>query len=255
MMKKLLFILLAVFVVYSCTDDSAEPIVNAKDYYPLSIGSWYEYKLDSIIYDDFDNSVTLKEWSLLVEIDDVITDGEGEELTRVVRKLRPRNSNTAYQIESIWFVKQSSNRIESIEENLRFIKLLSPIVEGKTWEGNRFIDPEGNDNPNASTRFYQDWDYAYQSVNESMTIGNTTFENVVHVNQSDDFGGPGTINHFISNEYYAKDIGLIKKRMEIVVENCGVPNCSEKELPILERTSGRKGFILDMELTNYNVAD
>lgn len=39
----------------------------------------------------------------------------------------------------------------------------------------------------------------------------------------------------------------------MIVENCPAEPCSEKTLPVLQRTKKRKGFILDMKLVNYEI--
>ena len=259
-MKKLLPFIGCLFLLFgfftACdSDDSSEDFDNGTAYVPLTEGSWYEYKLDSTLFDDFDNSVVQKEWDLRVEIGEQITDGEGDQLIKINRYQRPRNSSEEYSLDRVWFAKIVNGRLETFEDNLHFIKLVFPVTEGKTWEGNQFISPQGNDNPNTSTQFYEDWEYEYVSVGEAFTVQGMNFSDVMQVNQTDQFGGPGAINHFISNEWYAHNVGLIKKRMEIVVENCGAENCSEKEKPVLERTQLRKGFILDMELTDYLIAD
>lgn len=258
-MKQFSFFAIAIvftaIIFISCSsDDSPAEFDSGVGYFPLTENSWYEYELDSIIFNDFDNSETLKQWDLRVEIGDTITDGEGDELIKLNRYLKPRNSTEAYEFDRVWFVKLNNGRLETFEDNLHFIKLIFPITAGKTWEGNQFINPQGNDNPNTSTQFYNNWDYQYNTVGEAATVQGENFSEVTHVRQVNEFGGPGAINHFVADEWYAKHVGLIKKRMEIVVENCGADNCSEKNLPVLERSQLRKGFILNMELTNYQVA-
>lgn len=242
-------ILIGFISLTSCSSDDATEVDTGSEYIQLSEGSWFEYKLDSTIYDDFDNSVTLYEWDLRVEIGETFTEN-GRELIRMRRFLKPRSSDGEYNYQKTFFASLQNGRLETFEDNLHFVKFLLPAVEGKTWKGNEFISPQGNDNPNTSTQFYEDWDYTYESLGESMDIQGQAFNDVAHINQSDRFGGTGAINHFISDEWYAYGVGLVKKRMEIVVENQGD---SDKTIPVLEREEGRKGFILDMEITNYHI--
>lgn len=243
-------------LLYACSSDEGQvEFNNGINYIPLTEGSWYEYRLDSTIFNDFDNSVTEKHWDLRIEIGETINEGEGDELVKINRFLRPANTSQHFTFDKVWFAKIVNNRLVTFEDNLHFIKLVFPVIEGKTWFGNQFIAPQGNDNPNTSTQFYSNWEYSYESVGQPETVQNTNYSDVVHVNQANEVGGPGAIQHFVADEWYAYNIGLIKKRMEIVVENCGANNCSEKQLPVLERSQLRKGFILNMELTDYQIAE
>ncbi len=251
------FLLLFIaFFVTSCDEDDASttetPDVGL-DYKPLVEGAWLEYRLDSVIYDDFDNSVTTRSYDLRLEYADEFTDGTAGKIRRVKRFIKPANSTEEYSLETIWFEKIENNRLETYEDNLHFIKLAFAPYEGRTWQGNAFIAAQGNDNPTTSTRYYKDWDYIIESVDQAMTISDQAFDNVLLVNQHDEVGGPGAIQTLVSKEWYAKGVGLVKKQMQMVVENCGEPNCSEKNLPVLDRTKGRKGYSLNMEITDYNI--
>jgi len=253
--KQILFFLPVFFLLFfSCVDDDnpAQPIDEAFDYVPLTEGSWYEYALDSVIYNDFDNTVVTRQYDLRVEIGDSFQQN-GETVTRMLRYLKPRGSAQEFELETVWFGLIKNNRFETFEENLHFIKFLFPPIEGTTWDGNTFIQGEGNDNPTTSTLYLEGWEYEVISANQPETIQGETFSNVTKVMQVDQPGGAGAIQHLVAEEWYARDVGLIKKRMELVVENCGAPGCSEKELPVLDRTNLRKGYTLNLEIVDYQI--
>ena len=237
------------------SDEGSTEFDNGSAYIPIKEGSWYEYKLDSIIYNDIDNSEVEKSWLLRIEIGETITNSQGVEVVKLNRYLKEPNSNSDYSFDKVWFARIVNGRLETFEENLHFVKFLLPVTEGKTWQGNQFIQPSGNDNPNQSTAFYENWDYVFTNLRQDVTVQGSTYKDVVEVEQVNKPGGPGAINHLVASEWFAKDIGLIKKRMEIVVENCGADNCSDKSKPVLERNRLRKGFILNQELIDYNIVD
>ncbi len=252
MKHKLLYLFSILIFVFACASDDPEAVDEAFDYIQLTQGSWYEYALDSTIYDDFDNSVVTRSYDLRVEIDDTFLQN-GLETTRMLRYIRPSGSEEEFELETVWFATINNNRLETVEENLRFIKFIFPPFEGLTWEGNVFIAGEGNDNPTTSTRFYEGWNYEVISADQPETVQGTTFDQVAHISQVDEPGGPGAIQHLVSDEYYARGVGLIKKRLELVVENCGTPGCSDKSLAVLDRENLRKGYILNLELTDYQI--
>lgn len=247
---------IVLFGFTSCKNDAPKTIEieDGSNFYPLTIGSTFEYRLDSTIYNDFDNSEVKREWDLKVIYDSKLKDGTGDEIMKLKRFIKPRGeSEEAYKLQDVWSLKLANGKLETFEENLHFVKLVFPIKENKSWNGNIYIAPTGNENPNSSTKFYENWDYKYNSTNTSETILDKTYENVTKVSQINEVGGPGAINHYVANEWYAKGIGLVQKRMEMIVENCPAEPCSEKTLPVLQRTKKRKGFILDMKLVNYEI--
>lgn len=250
-----LFITVAIGFV-SCNSEAPKTIEvdNGSSFYPLTIGSTFEYRLDSILYDDFDNSETKREWDLKITYDSKLKDQSGDDLIKLKRFIKPRGEkDEAYKLQDVWSLKLVNGKLETFEENLHFVKLVFPIEKNKSWNGNIFISPSGGENPNSSTKFYQDWDYKYETTNTTQTVLETTYNDVVQVRQINEIGGPGAINHYVSNEWYAKGIGLIQKRMEMIVENCPAEPCSEKTLPVLQRTKKRKGFILDLKLIRYDI--
>ncbi len=250
-----LFIAIVFFAVSCSSDDSGATTDIGLDYMPITQGSWYTYRLDSTIFNDFYNTEITHSYELKIEIGEQIEDGEGQLLTKMRRYIKEFGSAEDFEFQSVWFEKLSNNRLETFEENLHFIKLVFPTTIDKTWEGNQFIASAGNDNPNTSTRYYKDWDYKIVSVDMPMSINDQSFEAVLQVNQANEVGGPGAIQHIVSDEWYARGVGLVKKRMEIVVENCGAPGCSDKNKPVLERPTERKGYILNQELIDYRIAN
>ncbi|MBX2846558.1 MAG: hypothetical protein KTR13_10145 [Saprospiraceae bacterium] len=251
-MNRLLFFFLIGFsalVFSNCSDDGGTDIDSSSTpFFPLETGHWVEYKLDSVIYDDFDNSVTNTERYLRIEVGEQVNDGVGGTLTELFlfEKVNPTDN---YSLEKVWFAKVDNGVLETVEDNLRFIKLDLPPTTGKSWEGNQFIFPDNGDNPNNSTDFYEGWDYFYEEVGSPFEINGLSFNNTVLVNEVDEFGIVTT--HRIGYTRYAENVGVVRKHWEMVIENCGTPGCSEKELPVIDRSIGRKGFFVDWYLIDY----
>jgi hypothetical protein len=127
-------------------------------------------------------------------------------------------------------VVPTTNSIEYIENNLRFLKLELPIRQDFSWKGNSFINTTTLD---PDLRYLDDWDYVYDSVGIPLTINSISIDSTIKVSQRDDFLGqdpaiPGTLyaerNYGV--EKYGKGIGLIYKEFlhwEYQGQESGVP--------------------------------
>jgi len=184
MQTKYLILIIALGLgVYACTTDEPPTADLGEAYYPMIEGHWVEYELDSVVYDDFDDSKTTTLYDLRIEVGEEIIDGEGSK------------------------------------------------VRG--------------DNPNNSTEFYNNWDYFYEQIGVSKIVNGNTFGDVIKVNQSDE---RNAIQHFVSTEYYAKDVGLIEKSLEAIIEDDGT---LPKSQPVIDRPLGRRGFAVYYRITDW----
>jgi len=140
-------------------------------------------------------------------VDAEITDNLGRPAYRIIRYIRSSPAN-AWVPDNTFMAVGTEFTMEFIENNMRFIKLKAPVRNGYTWKGNSYIDL-GTD-----YRYLEDWDYTYDSVNVSATIGSFTLDSTLKVDQRDEvIGIPTDPNSYSeinrSNEKYAKGIGLV----------------------------------------------
>ena len=101
--------------------------------------------------------------------------------------------------------------LEFIENNMRFLKLKGPIRDAFTWKGNSYIDTYSL---NSNVKYLDDWEYTYENVNMSQTVGAFTLDSTLDVNQRDEIiGNPADPNSYseinFSAEKYAKGVGLV----------------------------------------------
>ena len=79
-MKYLFSVLVITFLVVSCSKDNpiVKPVIST-EYYPLKIGSWHIYDVDSISYDNFTTPVTIDtaSYQVMEEITDTFYGLEG----------------------------------------------------------------------------------------------------------------------------------------------------------------------------------
>jgi hypothetical protein len=124
-----------------------------------------------------------------------------------------------------YLVTYDSTRLELVQDNQRYLKLVEPISNGFNWKGNAYINTAGI----PSMQFLADWRYTYENVRRPFTANGISYTETVTVNQRNDTTGVATdkksffeINY--SKEVYSKSIGLIFK--DFLHEAWQPPNAS-----------------------------
>jgi len=243
------FFLLLVWLLSSCGNDVVEePIEFGYDYFPLEIGKYLVYNVDSITYDigagdnviKRTNSIQVRE-----EVADSFPDNEGRILYRIDRYER-KDDNEEWRIKDVWTATVTDRQAERTEENLRFIKLVFPASENTNpWDGNKYIDEntvisvEGE-----SIIIFKNWLYEYRSIGESENIGGFTFDEVATVYQADE---QNLIELRRSFEQYARGVGLVYRQISILDTQCTVA-CADSTW----EQKAEKGFIVRQTIRDYN---
>lgn len=206
-----------IFLVFaSCKKENAdfrlEPVT---DYFPLEIGKYITYDLDSTVFTNFNQDLTVKHYQAQYRVDASVTDNLGRPGFTVSRYLR-QDSTQPWTIDNVFTAVPTGKSIEFIQDNLRFIKLMMPIKEGFSWKGNSYLpfDPYRS-YVFANPTFMEDWNYTYEGVNSPATIGLNNFENTITVLEvADSTGDPKTTQYAEKTsaiEKYAEGVGLIYK--------------------------------------------
>lgn len=182
------------------------------DYYPLKVGNYITYDLDSTVFINFGKKDTVIHYQAKDVVDAAITDNLNRPSYRIVRYLR-KNSNDDWRASSTYMVTSIEKSLELIDNNLRYIKLMAPIRQDFSWKGNKYIDSYSTD---FDVRYLDDWDYVYDSVGMPLTINDLSFDQTIKVFERDEFLGqdpslPGTqyAEKNFAFEKYAKGVGLI----------------------------------------------
>ncbi len=218
MTKRLAVFAFFILILASCKKENANfTTASVSDYFPLQVGKYITYDLDSTVFTNFNQTLTVRHYQAQYMVEAQTTDNLGRQGYKIYRYLRT-DSTQNWAIDNVFTVFPTGKSIEYIEDNLRFIKLAEPIDEGFSWKGNSYLAF----NPYrsyefADPAFVEDWDYTYQNVNTSLTIGSKTFDSTITVFEVADSTGdpkvPGTqyAEKTYSIEKYAKNVGLIYK--------------------------------------------
>ncbi len=246
-------LLFFVLLIAACSTDSTIEQIDIDygyDYYPLSVGKYIIYDVDSITYDP-DNGNTLidtNSYQIQEEIVDTLIDNSGR--TVYVIHYQTRNHATEpWQLEAVYSAVQTESALIKTEDNLPFTKLVFPIKIDSTWDGNRLFNDE---NVIASVRgetlnIFKNWESKVKSNQTSIDIGNQTFNDVISVIHADD---ENLIERRYVEEKYSRTIGLIEKKVMILDTQCGGNLSACDGLTWEEKAE--KGFILKMVVNSYN---
>lgn len=215
-MKKFSGLALLFLTLFSACDKQNEIYTSAtlSEYFPLQVGKYINYDLDSTVYINFGQKDTVIKYQVKDSVENQFTDNLGRQAFRIVRYIR-KNTSQAWTANNTFVAIPAGNTMEYVENNLRFQKLKLPITDGYTWKGNTFIDTYSL---NSAFKYFDDWEYAYDSVNVPLTVGGLLFNSTLKVYQRDEFLGqdpklPNTqyAERNYSVEKYAKNVGLIFK--------------------------------------------
>jgi hypothetical protein len=240
----LLAIILILFFFTACQNEIEKYQLSTEDdqYFPLKLGEVRTYKLDSTI---FDNKGTIKTKISRIVKENVIEsyfDDEGEANFIIEQNIFDSNKLVLTNILNAY---KNKTKVVRNEGNLKFIKLVFPVIKDKSWDGNALFDAENTIVRIAGEpiKMYELWDYRYDETGISKTLNGNEYKNVVSVIQTDT---ENSIEKRYSLEQYAKGVGLIYKKMMIL---------NTQKIDLINtpwELKAEEGFILEQQLISFD---
>ncbi len=187
-------------------------IITAKELYPIKVGKIFTYRLDSTVVATFGASLQKTYYLAKDSVESSFLDNQGRQSYRIFRYITDTLASKPYQYSATYYAVIDSNKIEYVDNNLRFITLVNPVSETTTWKGNSYI----NTTTNSTNYFLNNWQYQYQDIDVPYTVKKGSINNTVTVLQQDESSSPTFNPNFYYNktysvEVYAKGVGLIYK--------------------------------------------
>jgi hypothetical protein len=252
-LKQLLFLLVMTYLAGCTVDpiDSAYPDLT-REYFPLKVGSFIAYQVDSVVFDDAPggNKKDTTSFQLKEEVASLNLTPSGDSVY-YIHRYRRADATQPWNLTDVWTASTTGTEALRTEENLTFRKLSFPLKYGKRWEPTAYINPEtsiliGTEHIKA----YEQWEAEVLSFDKAGSAGNFTFTtgNVMTINQTnmDD----GTMKRFV-HETYVRNIGLVERMDSILDSRCialgDFGPCLGK--PWIEHAS--KGYILSQVMIGY----
>ncbi len=203
------------------------------DYYPTQIGKFVVYDIDSTVYDELSQTSKLYKYRIKEKLVENFTDNEGKPAIRIERYIKVYNplksyDSIPYVIKEAWMANADDKKIQVVENNLRYTKLIFPIKESTSWNGN-------------ANNTLGELTYSYSYIDKAEVINGNSLTNVLFVIQRDD---KTLIAQQYYTEKYAKGVGLVCREIKDIYSNNVVAG-----IPIEQRIE--KGVIYKQLLVSY----
>jgi hypothetical protein len=181
-MKKILFyfLTLAAFVFASCSSKENLAIITADELSPMQVGKVFIYRLDSTV--NFNQSLVVHSYIAKDSIESKFNDGSGRTSFRIFRYLTDTLQTKPWQYTATYYSTTDNNTIEYIDNNLRFVSLVSPVRAGVQWKGTQYI----NSISPSPFSYFSNWNFEYQNADEPFLTKKGIIQNTYTIFQQDE---------------------------------------------------------------------
>lgn len=219
-MKVIIYFAILLIVVFAgCKKESENKIDYGYNYFPLIVGKERIYKVVDINIDTAIGQYDTAIYFLKEKIASEFVDNSGSK-SCVVERYVMYDSMPSWEITDVWVAQLKSNQAQQVEENLRIVKIVFPLVKHDIWNGNVFniLEPKY---------------YEIESFDKPDFLNEKNYDSVLTVVEEDN---ESMINKYFEIEQYAKDIGLINKTV-IAIKKVTYIDIYEPIVPIEQRIS------------------
>jgi hypothetical protein len=165
---------------------------DGSKYYPLDSGMVRLYQVDSIAFDD--NAGTIDTFRFVLEEEIIGTiNGQFNEPHVVIKRSVKKEMSQIWEPRASLFALRTPNNLQVVEENNRFVKLVFPLGNTNTWNGNMFN--------NLGRR-----NYLFQFKEKSFSNGDTSFFDCTQIQEANI---KNAIEEVFVRSVYAANIGLV----------------------------------------------
>lgn len=197
-----MFLVIIISIASSCKKETEEPIDFGLEYFPTKEGFYQIYKVDSIAYDDYTNTIDTFSFYVKMKIQESFLDNENNEAYSWHKYTKTDTTSWLFCDNNT--ITKTSMSLETVVDNIRLINLTFPVVAGNTWDLNA---KNINDAVNS---IFTDVDY-------SKSILGTNYNSCATASYEEEVN---LIHEFIFNETYSKNIGMIhRKRVHKELKN------------------------------------
>ena len=234
-----LLVVLCGLAFYSCKKVNSSTADPTRNYFPLHFGKYVTYDVDSLYYFGPDGTRVETRCELKYSVTDTTT--VNKKLNYII-DVYYRPYNGALWVPSrVITVQATSDSLLYSQDGTQYIKLVFPVTEGRTWQGNAYAQIM-----DTTKAYLAGWDYTYQSYHLPYFNGFVNFDNTVTVLEDDenvnfqniDSIPPGS--KIYAKEVYAYNVGMIYK--EWTYYTWGLP----------DTTQNRNGYSVIMRAIDYN---
>ena len=223
------------------------------DYFPLEIGKFVVYQVDSIVYDFAPGGGTVQDSSRTFArevVADTLRDNTGA-LYFVIERYERVDANDPWLFKSASTASRTSNQAIRTENNWRYLKLVFPLDRRSEWDGNIWIDKSREiEIAGERVRPFTNWIYEVDSIDVPAMVGQFAFDSTLLVTEADDIN---VIERRLSRVRYARHIGIVWREQWILdSQYCNqTPSPVDCESRPWEQKA-EKGYILRQTILSFN---
>src|SRR5258708_7746076 len=133
---------LTVLIGLSCTAKDPVAIPAVGDYFPVSRGYWRIYAVDSVVVDQNVEKEYTYELKTIVMDSFPATNGGWVYMIQRARRL---TSNDPWTSMESWSARINPYQAVVNEGNIPYVKISSPLADGKSWNGNAMNSLDGTE--------------------------------------------------------------------------------------------------------------
>lgn len=216
-MRKIILPVILFFIgsslLISCKKDDdidTSDIHQGQLFFPAQVGKYIVYDVDSTYWDDVLKAEIHHRCQLRYDVaDSFYRNGVLSYKVNILRRPTPTDD---YSAVDVIYYTPSENRVEVTQKNLHFIKMVFPVSNGVSWNGNALIPVGDSDYQQYAN---DQWNYSYANFDQPFDPGNNLYQHTVTVNQIDyALGDPELDSNAVAarnyaQEVYAYQVGLI----------------------------------------------
>lgn len=243
-----IFIILCLSTLfYSCSEGTVLDDYEfdmGLEYYPLEVGKYLVYQVDSTTFNIEGSGVEILESTTYVkeEFVEINFDDQGDTIF-VTERYEKKNLADEWVIKDVWSTQKVDLRVEKTAENLKLIKMVFPVQAGSDFNSTLYLDESTTVVVAGETvEMFKNWATQVLSVGETDSIGTFNFGEVATISYADD---ENLIEKRFSLEKYARGIGMVYR------EDC-ILDTQDLDGSKLWRDKADKGYILKQTLLEYN---
>ncbi len=209
-LKTVVGLSLGALALTSCKKEVEKPS-ESNDYFPLKVGKYILYDVDSVVYDDATQTTHINSYQMRYEVVDSFKDNANRVSYTINVYQRPE-TDEPFTPRDVIHVTKTATGVEWTQSNAKILKMIFPIEQSSSWNGMAFIQLREDAMDEYNTQRYG-WNFTYENIGADYNPGNNPFYNTVTINGIDEATNqPGDSVYADRNYYkevYAAGYGMI----------------------------------------------
>jgi hypothetical protein len=207
----------------SCNRTETLESLTLDELVPLKAGKYITYRLDSLVFTNAGKITETHRYRVRHTVDRQSVDNQNRPTWVVITQITDSLGVGPWVQNGTYTITQVDKRLEVTENNLRVIKLNLPTIQDFTWKGNTYL-PDRPYNPEFPISIDANmslWEFKFESVNGSETIGGNQLNDVTtvfHIDESENVPmktDTSFASRELSVEKYAKNVGLVFREFQL----------------------------------------